>query len=752
MKHRWYLLSVLALLEGNFQAQNFIDRYLSNPVVFTTIASSVQGVNAPTDLDFRPGSNELWVSNRGDGNGSSMVIVYNAGKTNQSSQFRKDSHSSHFMVFGSSFAFSDIGQWAGVSEIKNTSDPSSTFMGPALWSADTSIFARVFQSNWQSGFPLGSHLSMLHQSPFSMGIAHDTLRAYWVFDGWNGNLCKYDFTAGHGPGYEDHSDGKIFRYTDVSLTRVPNIPSHLVLDKTSKWLYIVNGGPKQLLRVNTSTGTLGAFLNVPPTAGELLTVYRSVTGATKQTLATYTSQPCGIDVANNRLVVGDYDTGEIRIYNTAVATPTLMGVLATGQPGLTGLRIGSDGKIWFVNMLQNNVVRIDVSAAANDAAVNAIVSPQAQLQHKNYHAPYFNHCGASVLPQIQLHNSGSAALTSLVLESRLDNGPATTFTWTGNLAPDASVNVTLPSMPVTDGEHELKINSVLPNGQPDENPLNDVKAVSFRVKASTVTAPFFEDFTSGQFPPPGWSYMGHNKYCKMSHNATLGSFGVGAGCLQMDNTSGQMDISGQVDYFMSPKIDMSNSTSGTVLRFDVAYAQYNSSSNDRLEVLASTNCGATWNSIYNLAGEFLATAGATTGVFVPEWYDWRRDVVYLNNYIGQPEVLFLFKTTSNFGNNLYLDSIGVVKVTDVGLQEQSEALSLKVFPNPASNDFQVQASSPIERVLVHSVTGTLVKDEQPPQQQVQVSMPTAGLAPGVYVVTVYTQRGTAVKKLVVAGS
>jgi hypothetical protein len=740
---------VLLFSATSFYCQNYIDRYLTNPLVFTTIGTASNGISVPNDLDFRPNSNELWVVNRGDAGGGSITIFYNAGQPNQKVENRKDSHSGHFMPFTSSIAFSETGEWASANEIKNTADPSSTFMGPALWSADTNIFARVFQNNWQSGFPLGSHLSMLHQSPFAMGIAHDTARVYWLFDGWNSNLCKYDFSIHHSPGYDDHSSGKIYRYTDVSLTRMPNIPSHLVLDKQSKWLYIINGGPKQLLRVNTLTGTLGPNLNVPQTAGELLTQYRSTTGAVKQILATYTFQPSGIDYATNRLIVGNYDNGDIYIYSTSTSSPTLLGTIATGQSGLTGLKLGTDGRIWYTNATQNKVVRIDVSAGSNDASISEISSPFMQNQYPNYHSPYYNFCGPNVSPSVVLKNNGNNPLTQVLIISSIDGAVVNTFTWSGNLANNASVTVNLPSIILSEGEHQLSITSANPNGLVDSNTLNDRKAGGFRVMDATYQVPYYEDFSSTTFPPSGWSYIGHNRYCKMSRNPNLGSNSSGGGCLQMDNTSGTDDISGQQDYFISPKFDLSNASTSTLLKFDVAYAQYRSSTNDRLEVLASSDCGSTWQSIYNQAGAALATVPPTTGVFIPEWYEWRRDLVYITNFIGKPEVLFLFKTTSNYGNNLYLDSLEISFEATVGLDKLNKKIELNLFPNPTNSLFTIQTNEPINELSITNLLGSKIKDYNfllQPTKIIQLDV--TDLPAGTYFITVTTGSGTLTKKLI----
>jgi hypothetical protein len=279
-----------------------------------------------------------------------MVIIYNAGETNQSSQYRMDTHTGHFMIYPSGIAFGDNGNFANVNEIKSTAGPTSTFMGPALWTSDTSIYARVFQNNWVGAQPLGSHLDMLHQSPFAMGIAHDTLNMYWVFDGHNGNLCKYDFAVDHSPGFDDHSNGTIWRYSDVTLTRLADTPGHMVKDKATGWLYIVDAGTNRLLRVNTNTGTNAGPLTPPSTGAEPLAAYWDITGATVQVVQTYPSnvQPVGIDIYDGRMIVGDCSGGNIYLYDITGTNPVQLGIIPA-ESGMMGLKVGADGKIWYVN-------------------------------------------------------------------------------------------------------------------------------------------------------------------------------------------------------------------------------------------------------------------------------------------------------------------------------------------------------------------------------------------------------------------
>lgn len=338
-------------------AQNPIDNYTKSSNTYTEIGA---GLISPHDLDFVPGRpGELWVLNK-ESTGGSFNVFFNAGKSNQSMQFRRDSHNDHFMARAVAFAFGDNDYFGTAQEILNSlNDPGATFMGPALWNSDTTIFARMHQNNW-TGPMLGSHIDMLHQSPYGVGIAHDNANVYWYSDGHNGNICRYDFAAPHGVGEDDHSDGRIRRYTDVKVKRVSNQPAHMVIDKNNKWLYFIDGGNKKIMRLNITSGTAGQDLTPPASGFEDLAEYKEVTGATVETVvSTGLDKPVGIDYRKDRLLVTDYATGDILIYNTTSMPAQLVGKIITGAPGIMGIRIDNDNRIWYVNNTTKKVHRID---------------------------------------------------------------------------------------------------------------------------------------------------------------------------------------------------------------------------------------------------------------------------------------------------------------------------------------------------------------------------------------------------------
>jgi hypothetical protein len=742
------LLCLFVILSAavSASAQNFIDKYLTDPLTYTTIGSAAQSINQPRDLDFKPNTNELWVVNRATSSGGTNVLFYNAGLPNQTWQYRKDSHTSHFMLYPTAMAFSDNGCWGSTAEIQSTGGPTSTFMGPSLWSSDTNIFARVFQNNWVNGLPLGSHLDMLHQSPFAMGIAHDTLNVYWVFDGHNGTLCKYDFGNDHGPGFEDHSDGKIWRYTDITLTRETNVPSHMVKDKSTGWLYIVETFTKKLWRVNTTTGAVSGTLNPPSSGSEVLSGYWAVTGTVKQQVATYATRPSGVDLYNGRMIVSDYDNGNIYVYDITVDPPVQLGTIATGQAGIQGVKIGPDGKIWFVNNTQNTVVRINPTLAVTDAAIIAITSPVAINYETDFYSTSFTTCAASVTPEATLSNNGSATLTSVTVNCYLNGVYVNSTNWTGTLASGATTTVTLPLINVSSGNHKISVRCTNPNSTADNNPANDRKDASFRILNPVGNLPFTEAFAVAGFPAAGWSYVGYNPVNKMSRVA-----GVGAGCIKMDNYSGAENISGQADYLMLPRINLSTSLP-TTFEFDVAYAQYSSSTNDNLRVLISVNCCQTWTTVYNKSGAVLSTAPITTGAFTPTSNQWRHETISLAAYASYSDVMIMFQTISAFGNNIYIDNVNIPNIPTAIIENGIRSFS--VYPNPGNGNFTIALSASLKESIEISVWNMLGEqlyvEEVSSASSAAINLNLSDFSNGTYLLRIKAEDEITVRKIIIA--
>lgn len=312
------------------------------------IAGSIYELDNPQDFDFHPHrTNEIWIINKGtEGTGGTTIILQKAGEPDQSYLSRKDGNAWHFMSLPSGMAFSENGNWASSANVLDANHSGGRYTGPALWSGDLNIFAKPSGGN-------GSHLDMVHQSPYTMGIAAEKENVFWVFDGYYGNIVRYDFAADHGPGNDYHGDAKLRRYSEVIVKRNPDVPSHLILDEQKKWLYIVDGGNKRILRMDINTGIVG--LSLPPIDEDLAEYSKMKDVVWETVIDKNLENPCGIEVSGNRLFVSDYANGDIICYD--INTRQELARLKTNKPGITGIKL-YQGKLWYINALENtcNVV------------------------------------------------------------------------------------------------------------------------------------------------------------------------------------------------------------------------------------------------------------------------------------------------------------------------------------------------------------------------------------------------------------
>jgi hypothetical protein len=338
--------------------QDIISSYSVAGSTFEVIANQTNEILSPTDLDFHPtlSNKQLWVINKGTENsGGATVIINNTGDGDQSSEMLQDGNAWHFMSLPTGIAFSDNGNFCtspGVFDA-NHQGGNSAFTGPSLWSGSLDIYAQPSGGN-------GSHLDMLHESPFSQGVAWERDNVFWIFDGYSNDIVRYDFVIDHNPGNDDHSDAIIRRYSDVEVLKDPAglAPSHMALDAEKEWLYIVDIGNQRVIRMNINTGSPSS---TAPSYGpnEDVEEYVTITGYTWEPVVTSgLIKPCGIEIVGTRMLVSDYSTGIIHVYSISNMPATLEFSIQTEATGIMGLTTAPDGKIVFVDNGRQEVVSI----------------------------------------------------------------------------------------------------------------------------------------------------------------------------------------------------------------------------------------------------------------------------------------------------------------------------------------------------------------------------------------------------------
>ncbi|MEX1190282.1 MAG: T9SS type A sorting domain-containing protein [Bacteroidia bacterium] len=356
--------------------QDIIANYQSGNSTFEVVANSSDEIDHPTDLDFHPtlSMNQLWVVNKETANsGGTTIVIDNAGLGNQSSEFFQDGNAWHFMSLPTGIAFSNNGNFATSPVVfdANHQGTANAFTGPSLWSGDLTIFAQPSGGN-------GSHLDMLHESPYSQGVAWEVDNAFWIFDGYSNDIVRYDFVDDHNPGNGYHGDAKVRRFSDVTVLKDPAgiVPSHMVLDDAKQWLYAVDNGNRRVIRIDINTGVVSS---TPPAYGphEDMVEYVTITGYTWETVITAgLERPAGIEIMGSMLLVSDYETGKIHVYNVDATPATELFTIQTPAQGIMGLIIAPDGKIMYADHEASEIVSVTPGPlSVNDMNLNAFIYP-----------------------------------------------------------------------------------------------------------------------------------------------------------------------------------------------------------------------------------------------------------------------------------------------------------------------------------------------------------------------------------------
>lgn len=355
--------------------------------------------------------------------------------------------------------------------------------------------------------------------------------------------------------------------------------------------------------------------------------------------------------------------GEKDFYNVAIASfPTLQGGTAMASTWTIGqtqtftlnCQVPSyardKSQIAFVGFIQDDgdrkvaqAVRAGTDPLANDAKAVSVNIPLT--------------CTNSAIPQITVKNNGTNPITGFDVTPYVNGVAGTVYNWTGNLAVGASTTFPLSSIAVIGGANTFSFNISSVVGT-DFNLANNGTSTSFIGVIGYQGTPVAEGFVAATFPPTNWSTYNNYAGTTWARVTTAGIAPTPGNATKLDFYTGVPDQS--VNELMMPPVSFTGANAPG-MTFDVSNAQWTTPSNDKLEVMVSNNCGASWTTVYSKSGLALETNGgvAVSGAFTPTAASqWRNEVVTFP--IGYTtNLLVKFVGTCDYGNNLYLDNINL---------------------------------------------------------------------------------------------
>jgi hypothetical protein len=290
---------------------------------------------------------------------------------------------------------------------------------------------------------------------------------------------------------------------------------------------------------------------------------------------------------------------------------------------------------------------------------------------------------------VKVRNGGTTTLTTFDISYSLNGGAPVTETYSGSLAPAATLNYTFVStVDLSALTNYTVVGKVILAG--DMNSNDDSVAVSGTVGSNTV-APITEDFEAAAFPPDEWQSVnpGNDVYPWRHSPSVTGKDGAPTLSAYIDNFGNS--VIGSVHYLTTKLFDLSF-VAYPLMKFDLAYAEYDTVNYDRMTIEVSTDCGASFNpSGYDKSGLALNTVPTiiNNNPFTPtDSSQWREDSVDLRPFGGQ-SVFIRFTDINGYGNYLYVDNINIADSSSVRVSEITHVPAIGVYPNPSYGIFNV---------------------------------------------------------------
>lgn len=259
--------------------------------------------------------------------------------------------------------------------------------------------------------------------------------------------------------------------------------------------------------------------------------------------------------------------------------------------------------------------------------------------------------------------------------SDLSSGPATGWTWTfqgGTPASSTSQNPTVTW--AQEGTYNVTLQVTNGNG------IDTKTESSFITVQEIQQPPLQEGFENILFLPTYWytENLGDLLNWRKSGEASYsGTFSLKIELYDANNSGAWYNLN-------TAAYDLSGMSAAT-LSFEYSYKRYTAFNNiDTLQIRASSDCGATWSSLWQKAGTQLATVGgnAISSKWIPtDTSQWEHVEIPVDSFAGNSSVRFQLRAISGGGQNIWVDDINLSTV--VGVENPlADQLQVDVYPNP----------------------------------------------------------------------
>jgi len=407
--------------------------------------------------------------------------------------------------------------------------------------------------------------------------------------------------------------------------------------------------------------------------------------------------------------------------------------------------------VWIQDDADKNIKQAAKASALppvpNDAALTGISQPSRYV------------CGPDGAYTVATHtvtitNDGNNPITSATIYSKGDvAGTWVSSPWTGSIPAGGSATATVSTgVGVTiagAGAHRLYDSIANVNAGVDNAKGNNAGYVTFFTQSTTgLTLPMTMPFESADAAKLYFFDANNNgNYWGVFTNSTPFSHG------------GTMAAAFRCFYYSSGETEIMTIptpafAANREMKFWQAYAQQTSASNDKLEVVYSTDCGTNWTSVWSKSGSDLATAPLSSAFYIPTPAQYVERTVDLSTVPSGAIIGFRGVTGTTPGNNILLDDVDIHATTAVA-DVVAGTVECSVFPNPAKDvatvtvelatagEASITLFDGVGRVVSVIANGAMTAGAH------TYTVNTANLAAGLYNVTITVDGNATTKRLTV---
>lgn len=329
---------------------------------------------------------------------------------------------------------------------------------------------------------------------------------------------------------------------------------------------------------------------------------------------------------------------------------------------------------------------------AGDLAIESIITPHGQ------------HNDELTGLRVRVRNTGTTGITQTGLTADLDGAwgggiPILLQMPAGGLLPSQWTELSIPgfSWPV-DETHKLVV-GITDNGYTFDNTMSSW----FHLHSPNGPAANFPETFSlptGELPA---QWISHQRQDALDWEVSPFTGNGGALCRNFFNDGNN----GAVHLLDLPPVRKSEGQS-VQLTFSYAYASYSGTERDSLEILVSTDCGESFQSVWKKGRQNLATTTAVTSSYKPASSHWVTQTVTTPDGAGEMAI-FRLRTVNGFGNNLWIDNVDVDIVTPV--YEIAETSS-RLYPNPNTGQFTLSLDKQVSsaHLMIFNLLGQKIKE------------------------------------------